>query len=138
MEEELCKLREESDASKGLFKQRTEKLTKRLELMNSRYEALDKRRTLEVEGYKSDIKLLRQRLKEVENQLYKVLLCWRQLHSILYDVHFVVDCQFQRWPGCSDFEPGKEICCKIKEAHGQLTKHEIQNVLLRRGYEKYL
>ena len=74
MEEELCKLREESDASKGLFKERTEKLTKRLELMNSRYEALDKRRTLEVEGYKSDIKLLRQRLKEVENQLYKVLL----------------------------------------------------------------
>lgn len=96
MEEELCKLREEGDASKGLFKQRTEKLTKRLELMNSRYEALDKRRTLEVEGYRSDIKLLRQRLKEVENQLYKVLLCWRQLHSILYDVHFVVDCQFQR------------------------------------------
>lgn len=74
MEEELCKLREESDASKGLFKERTEKLTKRLELMNGRYEALDKRRTLEVEGYKSDIKLLRQRLKEVENQLYKVLL----------------------------------------------------------------
>lgn len=76
MEEELCKLREESDASKGLFKERTEKLAKRLELMNGRYEALDKRRTLEVEGYKSDIKLLRQRLKEVENQLYKVSLSY--------------------------------------------------------------
>lgn len=72
MEEELCKLREEADASKGLFKQRSEKMSKRLELMNSRYEALDKRRALEIEGYKSDIKLLRQRLKEVEKQLYKV------------------------------------------------------------------
>ena len=72
MEEELCKLREEREASKGLFKQRTEKLTKRLELMNNRYEVLDKRRMLEIEGYKSDIKLLRQRLKEVEKHLYKV------------------------------------------------------------------
>ena len=72
MEEELGKIKEESEASKHLFKQRTEKLTKRLELMNSRYEALDKRRVLEIEGYKSDIKLLRQRLKEVEKQLYKV------------------------------------------------------------------
>ena len=72
MEEELCKLKEERDASKGLFKQRTEKLTKRVELMNSRYESLDKRRVLEIEGYKSDIKLLRQKLKDVERQLYKV------------------------------------------------------------------
>ena len=75
MEEELCKLKEERDASKGLFKQRTEKLTKRVELMNSRYESLDKRRVLEIEGYKSDIKLLRQRLKDVEKQLYKVCVC---------------------------------------------------------------
>ena len=72
MEEELCKLKEEKEASKTLFKQRTEKLAKRLELMNNRYEVLDKRRMLEVEGYKSDIKLLRQRLKEVEKHLYKV------------------------------------------------------------------
>ena len=74
MEEELCKLREETGASKELFRQRTEKMTKRLGLMNSRYEALEKRRALEIEGYKNDIKLLRQRLKEVEKQLYKVQL----------------------------------------------------------------
>ena len=72
MEEELCKLREETGASKDLFKQRTDKMTKRLGLMNSRYETLEKRRSLEIEGYKNDIKLLRQRLKDVERQLYKV------------------------------------------------------------------
>lgn len=72
MEEETCKLREEIEASKGLFKQRTEKMSKRLGLMNSRYEALERKRALEIEGYKNDIKLLRQRLKEVEKQLYKV------------------------------------------------------------------
>ena len=72
MEDELCKLREETGASKDLFKQRTDKMTKRLGLMNSRYEGLEKRRSLEIEGYKNDIKLLRQRLKDVERQLYKV------------------------------------------------------------------
>lgn len=72
MEEELCQLKEEVGASKDLFRQRTEKMTKRLGLMNSRYEALEKRRAMEIEGYKNDIKLLRQRLKEVEKQLYKV------------------------------------------------------------------
>ncbi len=72
MEEEVCKLKEQVGASKNLFKQRTEKVAKRLSLMNSRYEALEERRCLEIEGYKNDIKLLRQRLKDVEKQLFKV------------------------------------------------------------------
>ena len=74
MEQELCRLREQEDASKDLFTKRSERMTKRLKLMNERYEALDRRRKLEIEGYKNDIKILRQRLKEVEKQLYKV--CW--------------------------------------------------------------
>jgi coiled-coil domain-containing protein 77 len=74
-EEELNKVKEESEASKELFRQRTAKLNKRLELMNSRYEALEKRRSLEVEGYKSDIKLLRQKMKDLEKKLYKVTSC---------------------------------------------------------------
>ena len=40
--------------------------------MNQRYEALEKRRGLEVEGFKNDIKILRGRLKDVEKQLFKV------------------------------------------------------------------
>ena len=72
MEHELCQLREQTDSSKDLFGKRSNKMADRLKLMNQRYEALEKRRRLEVEGYKTDIKLLRKRLKEVENQLYKV------------------------------------------------------------------
>lgn len=74
MEQELCQLREQAEASKDIFHQRSEKIAKRLKLMNKRYEALEARRKLEVEGYKTDIKLLRQRLKEVEKQLYKLTL----------------------------------------------------------------
>ena len=55
-----------------MFKERTGKQTKRLELMTIRYAALEKRRGSEVEGFQTDIKNLRKRLKEVEKQLYKV------------------------------------------------------------------
>ena len=71
-EEQVAQLKEENEMSKRLFKERTERVAKRLELMNSRYENLEKRRGLEAEGYKNDIKLLRQRLGSLEKQLYKV------------------------------------------------------------------
>ncbi|XP_042563203.1 coiled-coil domain-containing protein 77-like [Clupea harengus] len=43
-------------------------------MMTQRYEALEKRRVMEVEGFKTDIKQLRQKLKDVEKQLFKVTL----------------------------------------------------------------
>lgn len=47
-------------------------MAKRLQLMTQRYEALEKRRAMEVEGFKTDIKLLRQKVKDVEKHLFKV------------------------------------------------------------------
>ena len=85
LEEEVGRLREESDASKDLFKQRTEKATKRLGLMNTRYQNLEKRRAMEIEGYKNDIKMLRSRLKDVEKQLYKV----RHVNKIVNNSDFI-------------------------------------------------
>lgn len=46
---------------------------KRLQVMTKRYEALENRRILEVEGFKTDIKVLRQKLKDLEQMLYKVI-----------------------------------------------------------------
>ncbi|KAK2539710.1 Ccdc77 [Columba guinea] len=74
LECELAKVREEGDVGKELFKERAEKMGKRLQLMTQRYEALQKRRNMEVEGFKNDIKDLRQKLKDVETQLFKVTL----------------------------------------------------------------
>lgn len=51
---------------------RSDKMTTRLTMMNQRYQDLERRRNLEVEGFKNDIKNLRSRLKDVERQLYKV------------------------------------------------------------------
>ncbi|KAM8820002.1 coiled-coil domain-containing protein 77 [Eudromia elegans] len=74
LEGELARIREEGDVGRKLFKERSEKMGKRLQLMTQRYEALEKRRNMEVEGFKNDIKQLRQRLKDVEKQLFKVTL----------------------------------------------------------------
>ncbi|XP_075360339.1 coiled-coil domain-containing protein 77 isoform X2 [Mycteria americana] len=74
LEGELARIREEGDVGRELFKERSEKMGKRLKLMTQRYEALEKRRNMEVEGFKNDIKQLRQKLKEVEKQLFKVAL----------------------------------------------------------------
>ncbi|NXO55342.1 CCD77 protein, partial [Aramus guarauna] len=74
LEGELARIREEGDVGKELFKERSEKMGKRLKVMTQRYEALEKRRNMEVEGFKNDIKQLQQKLKDVEKQLFKVTL----------------------------------------------------------------
>ncbi|XP_035754024.1 coiled-coil domain-containing protein 77 isoform X2 [Egretta garzetta] len=74
LESELARIREEGDAGRELFKERSEKMGKRLKLMTRRYDALEKRRNMEVEGFKNDIKQLQQKLKDVEKQLFKVTL----------------------------------------------------------------
>jgi len=71
-ENELARVREETDVHKDVFTDRTGKMAKRLKLMTVKYAALEKRRSCEVEGFQTDIKLLRKRLKEVEKQLYRV------------------------------------------------------------------
>ncbi|KAM9247120.1 coiled-coil domain-containing protein 77 [Leptosomus discolor] len=74
LEGELARIREEGEVGRELFKERSEKMGKRLKLMTQRYEALEKRRNMEVEGFKNDIKQLRQKLTDVEKQLFKVTL----------------------------------------------------------------
>jgi len=72
LEDELAKIREEGDVGREMFQERSEKMARRLELMNQRYQDLERRRNLEVEGFKTDIKQLRGKLKDLEKQLYKV------------------------------------------------------------------
>ena len=87
-EEQLGKLREESELAKHLYQERGDKLSRRLQLLDQRYQALEQRRNLEVEGYKNDIKMLRGKMKDLERQLYKVTLslCGDQDMAILGNV----------------------------------------------------
>ncbi|KAK7826281.1 hypothetical protein U0070_021295 [Myodes glareolus] len=71
LEEELAQIREEEGVRREIFKDRSNKMGRRLQIMTKRYEALEHRRALEVEGFKTDIKALRQKLKDLEQMLYK-------------------------------------------------------------------
>ncbi|CAO2606396.1 Coiled-coil domain-containing protein 77 [Lemmus lemmus] len=71
LEEELARIREEEGVRREIFKDRSNKMGRRLQIMTKRYEALEHRRALEVEGFKTDIKALRQKLKDLEQMLYK-------------------------------------------------------------------
>ncbi|XP_035521096.1 coiled-coil domain-containing protein 77 isoform X1 [Morone saxatilis] len=74
LETELAQIREEGDVGREIFKDRSDKMAKRLQMMTQRYEALEKRRAMEVEGFKTDLKHLRQKFKDVEKQLLKATL----------------------------------------------------------------
>lgn len=63
-------------------------MAKRLQLMTQRYEALEKRRAVEVEGFKTDLKHLRQKFKDVEKQLLKVKKLPEQSISVLIFLSF--------------------------------------------------
>tara|TARA_B100000614_G_scaffold202846_1_gene184350 strand:+ start:405 stop:572 length:168 start_codon:yes stop_codon:yes gene_type:complete len=43
-------------------------------MWKTRYHELERRRALEVEGYKTDIKMLRSKMKELEKSMYKLVL----------------------------------------------------------------
>lgn len=77
-------------------------MAKRLQLMTQRYEALEKRRVMEVEGFKTDLKHLRQKFKDVEKQLLKVKSLWcltccicEFLFQLLYNHQKVINVSFR-------------------------------------------
>ncbi|XP_029614064.1 coiled-coil domain-containing protein 77 [Salmo trutta] len=74
LETDLAQIREEGDVGREIFKDRSDKIAKRLQMMTQRYEALKKKAAMEVEGFKTDIKHLRQKLNDMEKQLFKVTL----------------------------------------------------------------
>ena len=119
LEDELGRIRERTDVSEDIFKERTEKMSKRLALMNTRYENLEKRRALEVEGFKTDIKMLRNKLKNVEKQLFKVrmLLAFDLRHILARRSEFLqlYICRLQLVWEMSMMKKYSRMCGKLQE-----------------------
>ncbi|KAG7244484.1 hypothetical protein INR49_030136 [Caranx melampygus] len=90
LETELAQIREEGDVGREIFKERSDKMAKRLQLMTQRYEALEKRRVMEVEGFKTDLKHLRQKFKDVEKQLLKLPPQGHNSFGLLFDIDGVL------------------------------------------------
>ncbi|EDQ92038.1 uncharacterized protein MONBRDRAFT_22803 [Monosiga brevicollis MX1] len=71
LEDEVCQLREQLEIKRSENTRTSKTHAERAKLWKQRYEALDRRRTLEAEGYRTDIDQLRKQLKGMERQLYK-------------------------------------------------------------------
>jgi len=63
-----------AEIQRDAFREKSERLQKRIELADSKYKSLEKRRAAEIEGFKSDIKILRGKLKDMEKQVLKITL----------------------------------------------------------------
>jgi len=74
LEEESAHSKEAAEMQRDAFRDKAERLQKRLESHEVKYKSLEKRRATEVEGFKSDIKILRGRLKDMEKQVLKISL----------------------------------------------------------------
>lgn len=72
-----------------IYQERLDKMTKRLQLMTQRYKALEKRRAMEVEGYKTDLKNLREKFKDLEKQIIKV-----KINRLLFNKFVLVNILF--------------------------------------------
>jgi hypothetical protein len=67
---------------------------RRLSLSNERFKELERRRNMEIEGFKTDIKMLRQKLKYVEKQLFRV--SRSQIQSNIFYLFFLGNGWFNR------------------------------------------
>lgn len=66
MEQEVARLRDQAESSKNQFKTRVQKMAAQVTYLRNKYNELDRRRMLEAEGFRSDIRLMRSRLRDLE------------------------------------------------------------------------
>ncbi|EEB14411.1 coiled-coil domain-containing protein, putative [Pediculus humanus corporis] len=71
LESEVNSLRERANTCRQIFRDKTEKMTAQVAYLKNKYDDLDRRRLLEAEGFRTDIKMLNKRLQELEKKLVK-------------------------------------------------------------------
>lgn len=74
LEEQVSKKIEQEDVTREIFKGREAKLSQRLKLCSERYKELEKRRQKEIEGFKNELKQLRDKLRNMEKNFFKASL----------------------------------------------------------------
>lgn len=72
MEQEVARLRDQAESSKNQFKTRVQKMAAQVTYLRNKYNELDRRRLLEAEGFRSDIRLMRSRLRDLERGFTRI------------------------------------------------------------------
>ncbi|XP_045103231.1 coiled-coil domain-containing protein 77-like isoform X1 [Portunus trituberculatus] len=76
MEQRMCKLREEKEANEQTFKEQNQKLRKQIEMLKDQNMKLDERRKTDTQGFQSSIRLLKDDMKTVVHQMYKLTMAF--------------------------------------------------------------
>ncbi|KAK7080653.1 hypothetical protein SK128_004525 [Halocaridina rubra] len=72
LEQTMCKLREQKEASELLYKERNQKLHQQIESLQRDKRRVDERRKFDLKGFQSDIQLIRNDVKTLVAQIYKI------------------------------------------------------------------
>lgn len=72
MEQEVSRLRDQAESSKNQFKTRVQKMAAQVTYLRNKYNELDRRRILEAEGFRSDIRIMRSRLRDLERGFSRI------------------------------------------------------------------
>ena len=83
LEREMETLRDQNVASKDVLKKRTKSMCEQVETLSERYEGLEIRRKREAEGYQADISALKQKLKQLEQQLVRATINKAKEHDYI-------------------------------------------------------
>ncbi|XP_037778588.1 coiled-coil domain-containing protein 77-like isoform X2 [Penaeus monodon] len=72
LEQTMCKLREEKEAMEKLYKERSQKLSRQIEMLKQDNLRMDERRRTDIKGFQSDIRLIKNDMKTIVHQIYKI------------------------------------------------------------------
>merc|ERR1712012_447062 len=72
LKNEIFKEKAKSEAAANILAKKTKSMTETVAVLNDRCERAEKRKAVEIEGYQSDIKILRGKLSTLENKLLAI------------------------------------------------------------------
>merc|ERR1719507_2588698 len=72
LKNEILNEKARSEAAANVLAKKTKAMTEKVNVLNDRCERAEKRKAVEIEGYQSDIKLLRGKLSQLETKLLAV------------------------------------------------------------------
>ncbi|XP_042883820.1 coiled-coil domain-containing protein 77-like isoform X2 [Penaeus japonicus] len=93
LEQTMCKLREEKEALEKLYKERSQKLSRQIEMLKQDNLRMDERRKTDIKGFQSDIRLIKNDVKTIVHQIYKITMTLSGTDCVPLDLSALNDMQ---------------------------------------------
>ncbi|XP_045603247.1 LOW QUALITY PROTEIN: coiled-coil domain-containing protein 77 [Procambarus clarkii] len=93
LEQKMCKLREQKEAAMQIYKERNQKLLQQIEMLKQDKIRLDERRRTDIKGFQADIRLLKNDVKTVVHQLFKITITLSGADNLPVDISALSEMQ---------------------------------------------